>query len=70
LSITNPTVYNDGRLEHGKPKDTVKDTDKDTVNDAQNKILILLTQNPRMTIKEISAKMEINERNVKKILKY
>ena len=50
-------------------KDTVKDTLNDTVNDTQNQILNLLTLNPRMTVKAISAELEINERNVKKNIK-
>jgi ATP-dependent DNA helicase RecG len=53
-------------------KDTVntaKDTVKDTVTDTQNQILKLLAENSRMTIKTMSAKLGINERNVKKNIK-
>ena len=48
-------------------KDTVNDTHSDTVNDTQNLILSLLTLDPQMTVKAISAELEINERDVKKI---
>jgi ATP-dependent DNA helicase RecG len=47
-------------------KDTVRNTVKDTVTATQNQILKLLTSNPRMTAKVISAELGINERNVKK----
>jgi len=49
--------------------DTAKDTVKDTVNDTQKKILNLLAETPRMTVKELSAEIGINERNIKKNIK-
>jgi len=46
-----------------------KDTINFTPNDSQNQILKLMAENPRITIKTISAKLEINERNVKNNIK-
>ena len=51
-------------------RDTVKDTVKDTLNVSQNQILKLLSDNPRLTVKSLSDELDINERNVKKHIKY
>ena len=50
-------------------KDTVKDTIKDTINVNQQKILEILTVNPRITAKTLSDELGINERNIKKNIK-
>jgi ATP-dependent DNA helicase RecG len=50
-------------------RDTNKDTNRDTLNGTQNELLKTLIGNPHITIKQISIKLAINERNVKKNIK-
>jgi len=47
------------------PNSVPRDTVNDTVKDTQKKILNLLAENPRMTTRELSAEIGINERNIK-----
>jgi ATP-dependent DNA helicase RecG len=50
-------------------KDTNKDTNRDTLNETQNELLKLMIENPQITANQISDKLDINERNVKKNIK-
>jgi ATP-dependent DNA helicase RecG len=64
------TFYSDVNIITGVTSNGVsKDTVKDTVKDTQQKILVLLSENPHLTAKAISAELGINERNVKKNIK-
>ena len=50
-------------------RDTSKDTNRDTLNETQNELAKLMIENPHMTVKQISEKLAMNERNVKKNIK-
>jgi len=50
-------------------KDRVKDLVKDQVNETQYRIIELLLENPQLKTAEISAKIGINDRNVRKNIK-
>jgi ATP-dependent DNA helicase RecG len=51
-------------------KDTIRDTIKDTINsqtsDVHSRLMVIMSENPRITVKGIAAALRINERNVKK----
>jgi ATP-dependent DNA helicase RecG len=53
--------------------DTKKDTKRDTINiptnETQKRLLAMMAENPRITVKAISMELGINERNVKNNIK-
>jgi len=48
---------------------TTNDTTNITINETQKKILLMISENPKITVKNLSEKIEIAERNIKSNIK-
>ena len=69
IDLNSPVSFDANQDTNRDTKDTNQDTNQDTNGNTKRLLLELLTDNPYMTVREISEKMKINERNVKKNIK-